>query len=264
MGGDFNFLAAGERPRRIEQTSPGLTPDDTQQYMLDAAPADAAASYKSRQMESLWQSILGKMVDISGEHTTHYAANSCAVSRIDRIYCIAPSWLLDRMNLRISLDEDPYALHIAGVSDHAPIDVILEPRSVSRADKRAVPSWIARDELFVQFLRDLDSCACWTALSPGTELAEKKKLLRGAADLVEERRRIPGCLSMDRQKAEHLSHLARVVVSNNVARAKKLIEFFLGAHEHISVDRAHVLLRDPVAFDKEHAAVRARLLSTEI
>lgn len=48
---------------------------------------------------------------------------------IDRIYVSLPSWALYGLVLRTAVLDDPMALSNNGISDHAPVEALIEQRA---------------------------------------------------------------------------------------------------------------------------------------
>ena len=143
--GDMNFAAAGDLPRRVDCTGQTVdrAPIDTQQHMTNAIEADprrSSARYHARRLEEAWRHTLSGMADISSGAVTHFAANANTVSRIDRIFRASPAWLLDKLHLQSRENDDPFAAHLAKLSDHVPVDVKVSVRRVATKAKRPVPN----------------------------------------------------------------------------------------------------------------------------
>ena len=111
--GDFNFLASGDSVFRPE--------------VVGGAPRRPERADRPGQI--VLAALSSRMVDITDGVRTHYCSALNSFSRLDRILVSLPPWLLANLHVKATTEGDPQRLLAAGISDHAPVRVIIAPRA---------------------------------------------------------------------------------------------------------------------------------------
>ena len=111
IGGDFNFAAEGEVPMRIKVESQAPVEPQDQQRL---------------QGQKKWCKILDNFTEFASPHAySHYYAKTDTFNRIDRVYTNMDRWALPICTSFTIMLQAPDILHAKGISDHAPIGVVL-------------------------------------------------------------------------------------------------------------------------------------------
>ena len=126
-------------------------------------------------------------VEIVPDFHSHYNTRENLTSLIDRVWCLSPPWLFDRLKANVFREEDPVDLSHRGVSDHAPWTVAFDSTPVIPRDARVILPHVGRTPGYKKLVSDLVAVANLPALSPQAALLKYKEILREAARLLRNR-----------------------------------------------------------------------------
>lgn len=124
-----------------------------------------------------------------------------------------------------------------------------------------IPTQIAAHAEFPKQLSLLVNASNLEELPPQERLLEHKTLLREAADIVGRKLSVRCGDKTLAKSFSHYAHIARVVASNNVNRARFLIANKPSDAEMLIVDSEHVTLRDPAACAQQYNEIQSRRAS---
>ena len=114
-GGDYNFLEEDDVP---VATLTGLAAPRRSE------PPDTPA----------WREILAPMAEWHQPLPTHFLRRESKCSRLDRLYCTSPSWVLRLMSHDTGVVDDPVLVHGKRLSDHT---IIKSKRSAAKLQHRS-------------------------------------------------------------------------------------------------------------------------------
>ena len=124
MCGDFNFLAEGDVP---------FTVNDPMRKR------GSQAGTMNSQTRRLWAEALNHTVECQQDSPTHYNPAADSYSRLDRIYTTLAPWALMCSTCTARIYRDPRSLHLEGISDHAPVQMIFLVRRPLPKHLRPIP-----------------------------------------------------------------------------------------------------------------------------
>ena len=171
LAGDFNFLAEGELPLRLE----AVTGADSQ----ERAPP-------RHQHAPLWKRITELFTEFhTPSMVSHFTKSSGSFSRIDRIHCSAPAWVYPIVAPAATMISSPDELSARDLSDHAPIGLHLADSQNKDRKGHAISPSVFLDPLFEEYLTPLVESANLDDIENLPDrLMYHKELIREAARLT--------------------------------------------------------------------------------
>ena len=202
-----------------------------------------------------WDATLRTLTELASDLPTHFTTATSALSRIDRCFVSAPSWLLCMLDKSVSTARDPADLAVLGISDHTPVLIALSARARPPATTRALPPKLFATKGFQRELDALVASAELDSLPHAQRNVFHAEILREAALLAQhEEDESPGPSRKD--TLMHLHHIARMVASDDQWRLRRLLQSSTLAQELLCKVDGCVALASPPDFEARYAAAR--------
>ena len=245
VAGDFNFTAQGEG-----------------RYFINRPGARGDIDHTVRARSGQWPGILEKMVEMKQQAPTHITVSSMSLMTLDRVYLVAPAWLIVLMNVRGPVTHSPQHLHQRGISDHAPVLINFAPYKPIPVDQRPIPHHVAKSKWFAEALKTLEESIDLDSLAVPVRWQEHKRLIRQAGKIARQNILLNEATSSF-SSAQALTTASRVIANNDTETAAILIKNSELCRQHIYVCQSQVFLHDAVAFGADIEAAKNILLAGE-
>ena len=232
--GDFNFS---------DESKPGCRPP---QYEADPEVGKAA-----RKQHAKLRDACSSFTLLSHDSHTHYNSAEEILTDIDLVFSSLPGWQLQHVTTKISI-LPPLEVWSKGLSDHGIVSLALGPRPNTSKNHLPIPKWVTTHPRFAFVLQRLVHKEDLGKLTLPLRLSHYETLIREAArlcrnEISKAKRELP------EMKLQNLITCGRIVTTNNVQLAKKLVDESDFYFARIRVAEDKVLLIDPCNFNAEYA-----------
>ena len=128
-----------------------------------------------------WELLFDKFTEIEFPSPSHYAAGSCKLTRINRIFSLIPRSSLPMLKHKSDIIRDPMWYDSNSISDHSPIFWSISlPKPNGQSVFKVKPQW-ANHPVYQKRLNDLCVCVDWDRKSFNDHSVILKKYMREAA-----------------------------------------------------------------------------------
>ena len=242
--GDFNFISHGES-------------------RFFAANQTRRSESNSGTMCRRWHDVLDGFVELKQESPTHFVPSSMSLSRIDRVYTSAPSWMVASLHVNGSVIDPPQVLFQKRISDHSPVLTRIAVHAPKPRGEQPIPHEVAASPQFAEILARLEAEIDLDAMDVIQRWREHKKLLRKAG--MEARKVIlQSEMTSNYSIGQVLISVSRAVFRNDCRTAKVLIDNSAVARKHLLLCGNSVRLLDPEAFSNEIDNAKVSMLQLEV
>ena len=203
---------------------------------------------KLPKMAKVLVSALSLFTRVQHDGFSHYNASLGHLNTIDHAYINSPGWA--QLPWRLSAEVGrPEILFDKGITDHSEVVACLHFDNAP-ATELLIPGWVAKSPKFKARIQAFIDHSDLDSLLPEHALAAYKEYLREAGRLT--RNELNDTFrSSEKQLLPNLILIYRIISSNNIVLASKLIAEHCFFPQRIRIENCLVLLIDPPSFSEE-------------
>ena len=245
LAGDFNFLSPGDFPLPLSRST---APSDF--------PSNASPHTK-------WNLLLAPFTEIQPLEHSHFNASSDSLSRLDRIYVLAPPWVFTKLKCAGTILSDPILLHSQKISDHAPVCIRISSPSPMPKLQQPLPAFLFKTPEYRLIHDQLLSASSLDSLPTLLRWQTHKDIMREAATQARDVLLLQATLSPP-AASMLFSTMSRLVWYNKVSLAYKLILKSTTVATYIHVVNGKVTFINSDDFSNAFSAAKLSLAASNI
>ena len=191
-GGRLQLLCEdGEEARSLRPEA--LPNSDLSGSLPTSRSAHSVQVERSRDLSScaFLGPLISSLLEIGSDVPSYRNKSNKSLSRSDRIFFALLGWCMTQPRFEHISHADPMQLITTGFSDHSPVGVRIAEKKTYRKEFRPIPTGVMRHKLFSQHFEKLVNSVRIKSLPPGEKIVEMKKMMREAADIVEQSNAMP-------------------------------------------------------------------------